>query len=185
MKMKSLLLATLFAFGFLMVNAQDFEKGTKVLNLGLGLGGNYYSAWSGASHTPLLAGSFDVSVMDGLLGEGSLGIGGYIGYQSAKYDYSGGYGWKLTNMLIGPRGTFHYPLVDKLDTYAGLLLGYHIVNWKYTGDWGGIENNSTGNSVYFSGFVGARYYFTPKFGAYLELGSGSLGLANIGVALKF
>ncbi len=88
-------------------------------------------------------------------------------------------------MLIGPRGTFHYPLVDKLDTYAGLLLGYHIVNWTYTGNWGGISQDNSSSAVYFSGFIGARYYFTNNIGAYLELGSGSLGLANIGVAIKF
>lgn len=185
MKIKALLLATLFAFGFLIINAQTFDKGTKVLNLGIGFGGNYYSSWSGSSHTPLLAASFDVSILDEVLEKGSIGVGGYIGYQSAKYDYSGGYGWKQNSLLIGPRGTFHYPFIDKLDTYAGLLLGYHYVNWKYTGNWGGIEQDNAASSIYFSGFIGARYYFTEKIGAYLELGSGSLGLANIGVAIKF
>lgn len=186
MKIKIFLFATLFAFGFLAVNAQTstFQKGDKVLNLGIGVGGSYYSGWSGSSHTPLLNAAFDVSVLDGVLDKGSIGVGGYFGYQTAKYD-NGGYGWKLTNMLIGPRGTFHYPLVDKLDTYAGLLLGYHIVTWKYTGNWGGLNQNTTGNAVYFSGFVGARYYFSDNFGAYIELGSGSLGLANLGVSLKF
>jgi len=184
MKIKILLFATLFAFGFQVTQAQTFDKGTKVLNLGIGLGGNYYSSWSGSSHTPLLAAAFDVSVMEGVLDKGSIGIGGYVGYQSAKYDYTGGYGWKQSNLLIGPRGTFHYPFIDKLDTYAGLLLGYHIVSWKYTGNWGGITQDSGSNAVYFSGFVGARYYFTPNIGAYIELGSGSLGLANLGIAIK-
>jgi hypothetical protein len=184
MKIKILLFATLFAFGFFIANAQTFDKGTKVLNLGIGLGGNYYSSWSGASHTPLLAAAFDVSILDGVLDKGSVGIGGYVGYQTAKYDYTGNYGWKQTNMLIGPRGTFHYPLVDKLDTYAGLLLGYHIVKWTYTGNWGGITQDNSANALYISGFIGARYYFTSKIGAYLELGSGSLGLANLGVAIK-
>ena len=30
--------------------------------------------------------------------------------------------------IIGVRGSFHYPLVDKLDTYTGLALGYDISN---------------------------------------------------------
>lgn len=185
MKIKVLLFAILFAFGFLTVNAQtpSFEKGDKVLNLGVGFGGNYYSGYSGSSHTPLLAAAFDVSILDGILDKGTVGIGGYVGYQSAKWDETG-YGWKLTNLLIGPRGTFHYPFVDKLDTYAGLLLGYHSVKWTYTGNWP-TTHNDKGSTVYFSGFVGARYYFTNSIGAYLELGSGSLGLANIGVAIKF
>ncbi len=186
MKIKVLLFATLFAFGFLSVNAQTstFQKGDKVLNLGLGLGGSYYSGWSGSSHSPLLNAALDFSIVDGVLDKGSIGVGGYFGYQTAKYN-DNGYGWKLTNMLIGPRGTFHYPLVDKLDTYAGILLGYHIVKWKYTGNSSAFENNSTGSAVYFSGFIGARYYFSDNFGVYVELGSGSLGLANLGVALKF
>jgi len=187
MKIKVLLFATIFAFGVLSLSAQTstFDKGTKVLNLGIGLGGNYYSAWSGSSHTPLLAASFDVSILDEVLDKGSIGVGGYLGFQSAKYDYNGSYGWKQTSILIGPRGTFHYPLLDKLDTYAGLLLGYHIVKWTYTGNWGVINQDNSANALYFSGFIGARYYFTNNIGAYLELGSGSLGLANIGIAIKF
>ena len=35
---------------------------------------------------------------------------------------------------IKPPGSFHYPLVDKLDTYAGILLGYNIVTSKEIGD---------------------------------------------------
>ena len=182
MKIKILLFATLFVFGFQMTNAQTFEKGTKVLNLGVGLGGSYYSGYSGSTHTPLINAAFDVSVKNVFDDKGAIGIGGYFGYQSAKWS-SGAYSWTLSNMVIGPRGTLHYQFVDKLDTYAGLLLGYHVVNWKYTGYTVNPDNGSS--EVYFSGFVGARYYFSNKFGAYIELGSGALGNANVGVSLKF
>ena len=45
MKIKVLLFATVFAFGFLSVNAQDptFNKGDKVINLCVGFGSGYYA----------------------------------------------------------------------------------------------------------------------------------------------
>ena len=46
-----------------------------------------------------------------------------------KYEYSG-WGWKYSNIIIGARGNFHYPLMNKLDTYTGLLLGYNVSSFK-------------------------------------------------------
>jgi hypothetical protein len=189
MKMKALLLAAIFACGFIMVNAQDvtFEKGTKALNLGIGFGGNYYSGYgSGITKTPLLSIALDYGIMDGLINnKASIGVGGYFAYKGYKWESGYNYGWKSTNLIIGPRGTFHYALVDKLDTYAGLLLAYHVVTEKRTGDWGTTPYSSSGSEMYFSGFIGARYYFTKNLAAMLELGSGNLGAGNIGITLKF
>jgi hypothetical protein len=191
MKLNGLLLALLFVCGVASAQKSTFEKGDKVLNLGIGVGGNYYSSWSGVTKTPFLSASFDVGVVDNVLDKGTIGVGGFIGYESVKWEetwsYTGEkYGWKESNLVIGPRGTFHYPLLDKLDTYAGLLLGYHSLTNKRTGDWTGIPDYSWNSSgVYFSGFIGARYYFTDKFGVMLELGSGGLSVANIGLAVKF
>lgn len=184
------LFAAILAFN---LSAQDntFLKGDKVLNLGIGFGGGYYSSYSsGFSKTPFLSAAVDVGIIEDVLDVGSVGIGGYIGYASAKWEsdnYLGStYGWKETNFVIGPRGTFHYPLVDKLDTYAGVLLAYHSVSWKETGDWAGFTGYGGGSSgVYFSGFIGARYYFTESLAVMLELGSGGLSLANVGVSFKF
>ena len=184
MKIKILLFATLFAFGLLAAHAQTstFSKGTKVLNLGIGFGGNYYSGYSsGVTKTPLISASVDVGMLDNVLEKGSIGIGGFAAYKGYKFDP----GFKETIFIIGPRGTFHYPLVDKLDTYAGLLLAYRVVSWKSPGDWVGPNPYSSTSGIYFSGFVGARYYFSSKFGVMMELGSGSLGVGNIGIALKF
>jgi hypothetical protein len=190
MKLNGLFLALLFLCGVASAQTSTFEKGTKVLNLGIGLGGNYYSGSYYTSKMPFLSASFDVGVVDDVLEKGSIGVGGYVGYTSAKWEtswYNGNkYGWKYSDLVIGPRGTFHYPLVDKLDTYAGLLLAYHIVTAKETGDWYGVTGYSANSSaVYFSGFLGARYYFTDKFAVMLELGSGSLAAANLGIAIKF
>jgi hypothetical protein len=184
MKIKVLLFATLFAFGFLTVNAQTptFEKGDKVLNLGIGFGG--YGTWGYRPSVPPISASLEVGVMDGILDKGSIGIGGYLAY--ASYKEKGYYGdsyWTFSRIVIGARGTLHYPLVDKLDTYGGLMLGFNKNTWKWNGS--GVQGvNSGGSGLGFSLFAGGRYYFSDKFAAMAELGYG-ISYLNIGIALKF
>lgn len=89
---------------------------------------------------------------------------------------------KYTNFIIGARGSFHYPLVDNLDTYAGILLGYNVVSAKEIGTIP-VGYNASSSSGIFSGYVGARYYFTEQIGAMAELGTG-IAYFNIGVAVK-
>jgi len=187
-KLNGLFIALLFVCGVASAQRPTFEKGDKVLNLGIGFGGTYYSSFSsGYSKSPFLSASLDVGIVDNVIDKGTIGVGGYIGYTGSKYSYAGhDYSWKQTDLIIGPRGVLSYPLLDKLDTYAGLLLAYHSVTWKesgvYTG-WSGYGGGSSG--IYLNGFVGARYYFTDKFAGMLELGSGGLAFGTIGVAVKF
>ncbi|HEX7411995.1 MAG TPA: hypothetical protein VF298_07640 [Bacteroidales bacterium] len=184
MKKNGLFLALLFVCGVAAAQTPTFEKGDKVLNLGIGFGGNYYSSYSsGYSKTPFLSASLDVGVVDGVFDKGTIGVGGYIGFSSSKWE-SGNYGWKETDLIIGPRGTLNYPLVEKLDTYAGILLAYHSVTWKETGNQTYLGYGGGSSGIYFSGFIGARYYFSNNFGVMLELGSGGLALASLGVTLK-
>jgi hypothetical protein len=186
MKLNGLLLALLFVCGIAAAQTPTFEKGDKVLNLGIGFGGGYYSGFSsGYTKTPFLSASLDVGVVDNILDVATIGVGGYVGYSSSKWESGYDYGWKETDLVIGPRGILSYPLVDKLDTYAGVLLAYHSVTWKETGDWSGFNYSASSSGVYFSGFLGARYYVTDKFGIMLELGSGGLALATVGLAVKF
>lgn len=67
-------------------------------------------------------------------------------------------------LLVAARGNFHYQFVDKLDTYAGLSLGYA---------WGGFG---------FGVQLGTRYYFNNKFAGNIEFG-GFTGFA-LGVSMK-
>jgi hypothetical protein len=192
MKLNGLLLALLFVCGVATAQKSTFEKGDKVLNLGIGLGSGIYSGVGYTSKSPALSGSFEVGVVDNVLDKGTIGIGGYVGYSSAKYEenyLSYKFGWKYSDLIVAARGTFHYPLVDKLDTYAGLALGYDVVTAKETGDWSTLGIYGTGFSAsaskaYVAGFVGARYYFSDKFAGMAELGSG-IAYLTIGVALKF
>ena len=144
-------------------------KGDKVLNLGIGFGSTYYSSFY-SSHTPALSASMEFEVKDGIIDKGSIGVGGYVGYSSAKWTNY----YKVSNIIIGARGSFHYPLVDKLDTYTGILLGYNIYTYSYDSNYFGASGSASG--VAFAWFAGARYYFSEKFAAFGELGYGILTL---------
>jgi len=172
--------------------AQDdaFGKGSKVLNLGVGLGS--YIGGSGYKSTmPPIVLSGEYGLTDALIkktGKGYVGVGGYLAYTANKYswgDYDGkDAGWKYSYIIVGARGAFHYQFVDKLDTYAGVMLGYNIASTSAYGPtgWSGA-GNSVGGFTY-SSFVGARYYFNDKFAAFAEVGYGIAAL-ELGLAIKF
>ncbi|MFA5328033.1 MAG: hypothetical protein WC384_09595 [Prolixibacteraceae bacterium] len=187
MKSKNFLLVSLFVLGFGVANAQEVAKGDKIVNLGVGLGTALYSGGYNNSTIPPVSASLEVVIKDDLFdGQGAIGVGGYLGYSAfkSKYSYAGNtYGWKYSNIIIGPRGYLHYSLIDKLDTYAGAMLGYWINSNK---EYGTIQSGYSAGSyggVIFSGFVGARYFFNDNVAGMVELGSG-IAYLNLGVALR-
>lgn len=169
---KVLLFFVVVCFSMTQLLAQEstFVKGEKVANFGLGLGS---SLSYGNTAVPPLSASFEVGVVDNVIEKGTIGVGGYLGFSSYNW-----LGYKLTNIIIGPRGTFHYPLVDKLDTYAGLMIGYNIYS-----DNSEFTTLGSGGLVS-SWFLGGRYYFSEKLAGMLELGYGVFNI-NLGIGLKF
>lgn len=183
MKKTFLLIVALCGFALLGVSQNTFNKGDKVLNLGIGLGNALYSGSGYTSKVPPLSASFEMGIKDHLFNDkSSLGVGGYFGYTSAKWEYYG-YGWKYTDIIIGARGVFHYQLLNKFDTYAGVLLGYDIVSAKEIGDVPG-SYNATESSARLDVFVGGRYYFTDRIAAMAEVGYG-IAYLNLGLSVKF
>jgi hypothetical protein len=180
-----LLLLVVAGFTLTQLSAQEptFVKGDKVLNLGVGLGSNLYSGSYYHSQIPPVSASFEVGVADKILEKGVIGVGGYLGFSSYKYTYANS-GWKTSNIIIGARGNFHYPLVEKLDTYTGLLLGYGIVNNKFFGAYNEGDYGGSSSGIQWAWFVGGRYYFKENLAAMLELGYG-VAYLNLGIALKF
>lgn len=172
--MKKLVLLSVFLISVITVNAQEiFSKGTNILNVGVGVG----------SGIPVEA-SFEHSIVDGLInGEnGAIGIGAYGSWYSDSEKITGGK-WKYNHIVLGARGAFHYQFVDKLDTYAGAMLGYNIASSKWEGDGTGSASAS-GSAFDFSLFAGARYFFKPTFGVYAEAGYG-VSYLSLGVTFKF
>ena len=174
------ILLVVVAFSFTQLFAQEptFVKSDRVLNLGIGLGASYYASYY-SSQTPALSASFEVGIVDNILEKGVIGVGGYVGFSSSKYaNY-----WKTSNFIIGARGSFHYPLVDKLDTYTGLLLGYNIASTKYYDPYlGGF--NASSSRLASAWFIGGRYYFSDAFAVMAEFGYG-ISYLTLGVSLKF
>jgi hypothetical protein len=164
------------------VNAQTlFNKGNKVISAGAGLGWFYLgNNSSDISRLPFIAVYYEQCVKDNLFNEkGALGIGGMVGYtQESRVDF-----YKSNTAALGLRGSVHYGFINKLDTYAGLMLGYDIVNWKGYRLYGESPSNIYGDFT-IGGYIGARYYFSDKIAAFAE---GNIGSANvhIGIALKF
>ncbi|WP_314055449.1 outer membrane beta-barrel protein [Porphyromonas catoniae] len=179
--MKKFLLAALVFVGSLGVaNAQEIaSKGTSMVNLGIGLGYRF----GGSMSVPPLSVAYDYSLKSGLIdGNGAITLGGYLAYTSANYSY-----WAQSTTasytVLGVRGMFHYQFVPKLDTYAGLMLGYHFTSVSST-----APAEHYGSSIAASAFdmgviLGARYFFTPRIGAFTELGY-SLPYWNLGVTFK-
>ena len=177
----------------MVANAQ-FDQGDNVLGVGVGLLGGYSVGWSGtgATQTPALNVHFDHGMGD--LGPGTWGLGGYVGYKTIGYTSKSVFyniDYKYTYLVVGARGTWHYNEWhgnEKLDTYGGLMLAYRSIKYDDKTDYGAYGNLNTytysGSGVGFSGFVGARYYFTDMIGAYGELGYGLTWL-QLGLAAKF
>lgn len=161
--------------------AQQFQKGTTVVNAGIGLG----TALGGLGKArPAISLSLDRGVWP-VGGPGVISLGGYLGNTGYKYS-SGGYTAKWNYFIVGARGAYHYngfSSVPELDVYGGAMLGYNIVN--YSSDGNDVDiSNSYGSGIGFSGFLGGRWFFTERIGAYAELGYG-VSVLNAGLAIKF
>jgi hypothetical protein len=185
---KSIILKAFFVFLFVLsfskvMNAQLFSKGDKVINLGIGvptyLGGNGYS-----TRIPLISGSFDYGLFDGLLDDkASIGVGGYLGYTANRFEYTGNRGYDFSYLIFGPRASFHYNPIDKLDTYGGLLLGYNFVGSSSYGDETQLIKPANKSGFIPALYVGARYYLTGNIAAFAEIGYG-VSLIEVGISFK-
>ena len=182
--MKRIVLSILCVFVVFGASAQTFSKGDKVVNLGLGLGNTVYSGSGYKTSIPPISGSFEYGVVDNLFDDkSSLGVGGYLGYTSSKYDLGNNYDYKYSSTIVGVRGSLHYDFIEKLDTYTGLSLGYNIVSAK--SDYKGLGSyKAESSALYWGWYLGARYYFTDSFAAMAEIGY-DIAYLNIGVAFKF
>ena len=182
-KLMILFVAVMFSLTQLVAQESTFSKGDKVLNIGIGLGSTLYTGSYYKGQVPPLSVSYEVGVVDEVLEKGSIGVGGYLGYSSYKYQYLD-WGWKYSNIIIGARGSFHYPLVDKLDTYTGLLLGYNISSSKEFGSINpAFDYSSSAGGLQTAWFLGGRYYFKETFAVMAELGYG-ISYLTLGISLK-
>lgn len=174
-----MLMVAVLAIAVLNTQAQGmFEKGTQLIKFGVGVNG------VGA---PVEV-SYEKGIIENFLTEGLvLGVGANVGYYGYKEDYAslaGAYSWKYTNMIVAARALGHYSLIDNLDTYAGLVLGYNAASAKFSGPNADLIPSPSVGGLVFGGLVGARYEFNPNLGIYAEAGY-SISYLTVGLAYKF
>ncbi|MCB0795331.1 MAG: hypothetical protein KDB88_11395 [Flavobacteriales bacterium] len=175
---------------------QSFQGGDNNVGLGLGIGGFYAVASSYTAVSPVLSLQYDRGT-DIPVGPGVLGIGGYFAFKQLRYfseNPTFTYDQRWTYIMFGVRGTYHWNSWhgnDRLDTYAGVGLGYNVVSYKDRSVYDDNVSRSVyglssaaGSSPRGSLFAGVRYYFTESIGVYAEAGMDVAFLTG-GVTFQF
>lgn len=164
-----------------------FGVGDRTLAIGLGLGLTY-DYISGTSIPPTFVAIYDQGYKDDV-GPGVIGLGGILGYKSARYDYGkGGLDARWTNLLIGARGSYHLPLgegLEKVDLYGGIMLGLRFSHYRneYLA-LVGVDDDYSHVRLASGLAVGARYNITESVGAWVELGY-DVALLKFGLHVNF
>lgn len=183
------------------IRAQAWSKDAKVL--GLGFGASYFFHLDPDRTTSYYLGSAPIWLTGQLNFQGEFGVHDYVGIGfttglGGRAGYSRGfYSWYGTtsyssygevNVPVGVLANFHfYQLIadktgkdiraDKLDVYAGVSVGSGVAVTFYS------NTNHIYPIVFGGAHVGARYYFTDKLGANVEVGFGK-SIVNGGLVFK-
>jgi hypothetical protein len=148
-----------------------FQKGDNTIGFALGVG-SIYSYRSGSEHLPAFAINYDHGLINNV-GPGTIGIGGVMAFQRSSYRSGNGFRSTWTNFIIGFRGTYHLTILkdvnNRFDPYAGLTLGIRTESFDDNSN-GALGGDYGDADAIIAPFIGAKYNFTPKFGAFSELG---------------
>lgn len=187
--MKKVLFTLLAVASFVATaQAQLWNGESKFIQGGIGIGSPYYAASSDMTIPPIHA-SFelplDISATD------KIGIGGCIGYTASKYTanyYAYKYSWTYSYFIIGARGAYHFIEDEKIDLYAGVMIGYNVASAKFKSNDATVTENlfaetSVGGFTT-SAYGGVRYMLNDKIGVFSELGY-NIAWLSIGVTGKF
>jgi hypothetical protein len=145
-----------------------FDAGDNAIGIAVGVGpAHTYGLATGSS--PAFIANYEHGIV-GNLGPGTLSIGGEFGIYSTYYDFDRDYSARWTTVAFAVRGIYHLTILkdknNKFDPYGGIALGFYSVS--YSRDYPGYEHY--GSTPFVGPFVGAKYNFTPSFGAWTELG---------------
>ena len=153
-----------------------FQEGQVQLNAGIGLLPTYYS------HTSKVLPPVSVSAEMGI--SNTISVGGFLGVSTGREEWWGG-DINYSFIIIGARGSYHFGIFDKMDTYAGLMLGYNIVSANYDDRFydNSYDYSAAASAMTLSAYVGARYQLKEKLSLFGELGYG-ISVLNLGVSFK-
>ena len=160
------------------ISAQEFNKGTNVINAGIGFGGAFNTGGFGSNVALGLNASYERGIWE-VGGPGVISLGGYLGTAARRLDFVGGDD-TVRYTSIGARGAYHFNFiaVQKLDVYAGAMLSFDIVS--FNNDNFNALNSRPSASI----FAGARWYFADNFAAFAEVGYG-VSFLTLGAAFRF
>jgi hypothetical protein len=165
--MKKLKITFLFLFFGILCNAQKFEKGAKVVNVGVGY-----------IYGPGVAGSAEFGVAD------DVSVGIIAGFSRYSFGYSFA-NYSSNYLLVGGRGSYHLSTIlsgagikfDKFDPYIGVSAG--IQKYFYSGDLSYYAGRTGG--IFFGGHGGVRYQYKEKLGFFAE---GGTPFSTVGITFK-
>ena len=150
------------------------EKGTFAIDAGLGLSFGF----NGSTTTfPPVFLSGEYTFLD--FGSSSLSVGVTSGLQVRKSKYYDYYDVSVYYGVLAPFAAYHLCLVDNLDLFAKVGIGYNLIgssNREYNEY---ISEGTLGTLVY----LGASWFFTEHLGVGAELGYG--GITNLGIKVTF
>jgi hypothetical protein len=169
---KFLFVVLMVAFVSSAAFGQAYNKADKTLNAGVGFGGAFFT---GESTLPPISLGLQLGLED------KISVGGIVGYAGSSDKFLS-YEWKYTYILIGGRGEYHFLDSKHLDAFVGVTLGYNIVSVTAPTGFGG-GYSAASSALWYGGNAGLRYYFSPTFGLFAEVGYG-ISYLTAGVALK-
>jgi hypothetical protein len=164
------------------------KAGNFMINAGVGFG----TPLRGNTVIPPLIASFDYALP---LGGLPFTLGALAGFTTSEYQhnyYGVNYGdkWDYTGLALAGRFGYHPDLgVKNLDVSATIALGYYFYTGKARHNSslppGTSKTDPDNYSRLYLGFnLGARYFFTKNFGAFLDLGYSAMSLVTAGLTFK-
>jgi hypothetical protein len=157
------LVAVVVALSFVLTptSQAQYKEGNSYLGprVGIGVNGSSFALGAGYEYgvTP------DISV------------GALIDYYQWSYTAFAGYGGKYTYVVFGAQGNYHFGKQlkwdSKLDPFAGVVLGYENISWKWDNQAYAFYTASASGLV-FGGQAGIRYFVSPTVALYGQAGFG-------------
>ena len=150
--------------------------------IGVGAHLGYFTA-----KTPSFSEGTVTTIVDQLGGiVGDLGLCGLLfECDTITESRDGGYD-KYTVVTPGVRLAYHRRVLENFDTYGSVVLGYNVIRSNRTGSDSLDLTEYTSQIPTFAYFTsaGARYYFSPKWAAYGEVGYGTMTVVNVGLTYR-
>lgn len=144
-----------------------FEKGAMILQPGIGYG---LDGTTGALEIPPVSLGLEFGASE------EWSIGGYAGYAASR-DF-----FQYSYFIFGGRLSYHIETEsERLDPYAGVMLGYNAVTVSVEGF--GQPISASASAVLYGGQLGVRYYLSPAVGLFAEAGYG-IGYLTAGLSFK-